>query len=156
MRKSGSGRGQVSAYPRQLESLIRLSEALARIRLSDTVEVSDVEEAYRLHREALKQSATDPLTGKVDVNIIAAGMSMTTRKYVAELSEVVTRRMSERPFGTWFSVKKLLNDIREGSDRMITREMYDESVNELCKNDILARGRDGQIRLMKQAANVET
>lgn len=45
--QSGSGRGQVSAYPRQLESLIRLSEALARIRLSDTVEINDVEEAYR-------------------------------------------------------------------------------------------------------------
>ncbi|MEW8548107.1 MAG: hypothetical protein AB2693_31780 [Candidatus Thiodiazotropha sp.] len=47
MRKIGSGRGQVSAYPRQLESLIRLAEAHARMRLSDTVEVADVEEAMR-------------------------------------------------------------------------------------------------------------
>lgn len=48
MRKIGSGRGQVSAYPRQLESLIRLAEAHARMRLSDTVQVADVEEAMRL------------------------------------------------------------------------------------------------------------
>ena len=47
MRKIGSGRGQVSAYPRQLESLIRLSEAHAKMRLSEKVEVSDVEEARR-------------------------------------------------------------------------------------------------------------
>lgn len=47
MRKMGSGRGQVSAYPRQLESLIRLSEAHAKMRLSMVVEVSDVEEAFR-------------------------------------------------------------------------------------------------------------
>ena len=47
MRKIGSGRGQVSAYPRQLESLIRLSEAHAKMRLSNVVEVSDVEEARR-------------------------------------------------------------------------------------------------------------
>ena len=47
MRKIGSGRGQVSAYPRQLESLIRLAEAHARMRLSDKVEVPDVEEARR-------------------------------------------------------------------------------------------------------------
>ena len=61
----GAGRGQVTAYPRQLESLIRLSEAHARMRFSATVELTDVEEAARLHREALKQSATDPTTGRV-------------------------------------------------------------------------------------------
>lgn len=47
MRKVGSRRGVVSAYPRQLESLIRLSEAHARMRLSETVEEVDVEEAWR-------------------------------------------------------------------------------------------------------------
>lgn len=48
MRKIGAGRGQISAYPRQLESLIRLSEAHAKVRLSTVVEVVDVEEAWRL------------------------------------------------------------------------------------------------------------
>lgn len=43
----GSGRGQVSAFPRQLESLIRIAEAHAKIRLAEKVEVKDVEEAYR-------------------------------------------------------------------------------------------------------------
>ena len=47
MRKVGSGRGQVSAYPRQLESLIRLAEAHARMRLSDVVDMEDVQEARR-------------------------------------------------------------------------------------------------------------
>lgn len=47
MRQQGAGHGQVSAYPRQLESLIRLSEAHARMRLNPTVENYDVEEAYR-------------------------------------------------------------------------------------------------------------
>lgn len=47
MRKLGSGRGQVSAYPRQLESLIRLAEAHAKMRLSSEVDATDVEEAFR-------------------------------------------------------------------------------------------------------------
>ncbi len=47
MRQLGSGRGQISAYPRQLESLIRISEAHARMRLSHTVELGDVAEAWR-------------------------------------------------------------------------------------------------------------
>ena len=37
----------------------------SRMRFSNMVELEDVEEAARLHREALKQSATDPLTGRV-------------------------------------------------------------------------------------------
>lgn len=48
MRKMGSGRGQVSAYPRQLESLIRLAESHAKMRFSHKVEVADVQEARRL------------------------------------------------------------------------------------------------------------
>jgi DNA replication licensing factor MCM4 len=47
MRKVGSTRGAITAYPRQLESLIRLSEAHARMRLSSIVENVDVEEAKR-------------------------------------------------------------------------------------------------------------
>ena len=60
----GSGRGQITAYPRQLESLIRLAEAHAKMRFSASVELPDVEEAWRLHREALKQAATDPTSGQ--------------------------------------------------------------------------------------------
>ncbi len=70
----GCGRGMVSAYPRQLESLIRLAEAHAKVRFSEKVETIDVEEAKRLHREALKQSATDPRTGFVDISILTTGM----------------------------------------------------------------------------------
>lgn len=36
-----------SATTRQLESMIRLSEAHARMRLSQTVDMQDVEEAHR-------------------------------------------------------------------------------------------------------------
>ena len=38
----------ITATPRQLESLIRISESLARMRLSRTVERSDAAEALRL------------------------------------------------------------------------------------------------------------
>ena len=36
------------------------------MRFSNLVEMVDVEEAYRLHKEAVKQSATAPQTGRLD------------------------------------------------------------------------------------------
>lgn len=59
----GGSERRITATTRQLESMIRLSEAHARMRFSDRVEHKDVEEASRLIREALKESATDPVTG---------------------------------------------------------------------------------------------
>lgn len=64
--QGSSARGRIKAYPRNLESLIRLSEAHARMRFSATVEPEDVIEAVRLTREALMHSSTDPITGKID------------------------------------------------------------------------------------------
>jgi len=45
MRKLGSNKNVITATPRQLESVIRISEALAKMRLSNWVEKKDVAEA---------------------------------------------------------------------------------------------------------------
>lgn len=75
MRSMGNSAKTITATPRQLESLIRISEALARMRLSKKVEIVDVEEAVRLIRTAMQQSATDPKTGEIDMDIITTGVS---------------------------------------------------------------------------------
>ena len=68
--------------------MIRLAEAHARLRFSHNVEVIDVEEATRLHREALKQSAYDPSTGTIDVSILTTGQSegMKKRRFAIKTS----------------------------------------------------------------------
>lgn len=60
----------ITATTRQLESMIRLSEAHARMRFSKEVEMQDVKEACRLMREAIRTSAMDPRTGKIDMGMI--------------------------------------------------------------------------------------
>ena len=86
MRALGMSRKTVSATPRQLESLIRLSEALARMRLAEWVEESDVEEAVRLMRVALQQSSVDPRTGQIDMDVIQTGVSAADRSMRAQLA----------------------------------------------------------------------
>ncbi|MFH1447534.1 MAG: minichromosome maintenance protein MCM [Candidatus Micrarchaeota archaeon] len=73
MRKMGAVQGTVSITPRYIEGLIRLSEASAKTRLSQKVEVSDAELAIKLNDFVLRQVMMDQETGKIDVDIIATG-----------------------------------------------------------------------------------
>ncbi len=119
MRRVGSGRGQISAYPRQLESLIRLAEAHAKVRFSEVVEVDDVEEAYRLHREALKQSATDPMSGKIDVNILTTGLSSNARKKRGEIAQALRQLIESKGKLSTVNYQKTFNEFKQGS-QMVT------------------------------------
>jgi DNA replication licensing factor MCM4 len=93
MRKVGedsrSSERRITATTRQLESMIRLSEAHARMRFSDAVELQDVNEANRLIRSALRESATDPLTGQIDLDLITTGASTTARRVRADLKREI-------------------------------------------------------------------
>ncbi|KPP64731.1 DNA replication licensing factor mcm4-B-like [Scleropages formosus] len=137
MRKIGSGRGMVSAYPRQLESLIRLAEAHAKVRFSDKVETIDVEEAKRLHREALKQSATDPRTGFVDISILTTGMSATARKRKEELAQALKRLIQSKGKVPTMKYQQLFDDLRAQSDVAITKDMFEEALQALTDEDYL-------------------
>ncbi|KAI9310604.1 MCM2/3/5 family-domain-containing protein [Dichotomocladium elegans] len=93
LRKQGQDRGhsekRVTATTRQLESMIRMSEAHARMRLSNTVDVSDVDEASRLLKSAIKDYATDPKTGRIDMDLILMGTGSHERHLQDDLEREV-------------------------------------------------------------------
>ncbi len=91
MRKLGDARNTITATPRQLESIIRLSEAHARMRLSPWVELCDVEEAVKLIKVAIKQAATDPVTGLIDLSKMVSGVSSSARLFLKELTMKIKR-----------------------------------------------------------------
>lgn len=70
----------ITATTRQLESMIRLSEAHARMRFAAHVETQDVKEACRLMRDAIRTSAMDPRTGKIDMGLLNTGTGTGQRK----------------------------------------------------------------------------
>jgi DNA replication licensing factor MCM4 len=89
MRDQGGSRKTVSATPRQLESIIRLSEARAKLRFSQFVEIDDVEEALRLVKVAIQQAATDPETGLIDMDLLNTGQTSTSRSKLASLMDTI-------------------------------------------------------------------
>eukprot|EP01025_Chloroclados_australasicus_P052066 TRINITY_DN6060_c0_g1_i4.p1 TRINITY_DN6060_c0_g1~~TRINITY_DN6060_c0_g1_i4.p1 ORF type:complete len:619 (-),score=71.11 TRINITY_DN6060_c0_g1_i4:858-2459(-) len=89
MRQVGMSRHVITATPRQLESLIRLSEALARMKLRNQVQIEDCEEAVRLMNVSLMQSAIDPITGTIDIGILQTGRTETEREMERRLPDTI-------------------------------------------------------------------
>jgi DNA replication licensing factor MCM4 len=93
MRKLGedvrAAERRITATTRQLESMIRLAEAHAKMRLSETVTREDVQEAVRLIKSALKQTATDARTGLIDMSLLTEGTSSSERRRKADLKTAI-------------------------------------------------------------------
>lgn len=73
LRKQSESQKAVAITPRQIEGLVRLSEASAKVRLSPHAELEDAERAIRLTEYVLRQIAFDRSTGKIDIDIISTG-----------------------------------------------------------------------------------
>ena len=101
LRGSGrDGRNKViSATPRQLESLIRLSEALAKMKLQDVVTEDDVAEAARLVAVATQHAATDPRTGRIDMDVLSTGVASSERRLMVDGVPALKAFLTQRKTG---------------------------------------------------------
>ncbi|KAE9382105.1 MCM-domain-containing protein [Stipitochalara longipes BDJ] len=99
MRKLGedvrAAERRITATTRQLESMIRLAEAHAKMRLSEIVTRDDVKEAVRLIKSALKQAATDSRTGLIDMSLLTEGTSASERRRKQDLKNAVLSLLDE-------------------------------------------------------------
>ena len=94
MRNMSDNRKVISATPRQLEGLIRLAEAHARMRLSMHVEIEDVLEAERLMKVSMQSAAMDPTTGTIDMDLITTGRSAADRSHAKQLAAALKDRFA--------------------------------------------------------------
>jgi replicative DNA helicase Mcm len=92
MRSTGDEEGAYKAIPisaRQLEALIRLSEASARIRLSSKVLKSDARRAIELVHFCLSEIGVDPETGKIDIDRITTGVTASQRGNIHVIKDII-------------------------------------------------------------------
>jgi DNA replication licensing factor MCM4 len=89
MRSLGNSKKTITATPRQLESMIRIAESVTKMRLASVVEVRDVEEAVRLIKAAIQQSATDPKTGEIDMDILTTGVSTASASRIKKICDFI-------------------------------------------------------------------
>ncbi len=90
---------------RQLEALVRLSEAAARARLSDIVRPEDAQRAVRIMDNYLRRVAMTP-EGRIDIDITQTGVSHSQREQF-ELARSTMRELQGAPGGQ-FSLPEYL------------------------------------------------
>lgn len=96
LRKQGEDpNSPVPVTARQLEALIRLSEASARVRLSNIITTEDADRVIRIVMASLKQVMTDPETGRLDADIINVGMGKSQRDKIKVLREIIRELQDE-------------------------------------------------------------
>ncbi|KAF2487031.1 MCM2/3/5 family-domain-containing protein [Neohortaea acidophila] len=138
MRKLGedirAAERRITATTRQLESMIRLSEAHAKMRLSSEVTAEDVEEAVRLIQSALKQAATDARTGLIDMGLLTEGTSASERKRKEDLKSGVLGVLDEMlrtGGGSSARYGDVVRTLSEGSSVPIEGQEFAEAVRAL-------------------------
>jgi len=96
--RSRAKQGPVPVTARQIEALIRLAEASAKLRLSDVVSREDAELAIRLVLKSLEQIALDPETGELDIDFIT-GTPKAQRDRIALVLQIVEQLEDMTPKG---------------------------------------------------------
>ncbi len=81
--------GAVGLTARQLEALVRLAEASAKIRLDKEVRLEDVDRATRILESSLRALGTEQETGKLDIDRLETGISSVQRSKIHILLDTI-------------------------------------------------------------------
>lgn len=116
----------VPVSPRQLEALVRLSEASARARLSDKVTKKDARKAIELLTYCLMQIGVDKETGRIDIDRIATGITASQRDKIFQIKEIIAEL--ENKLGKTVPVQDILT---EASGKGLTDSETEEVIERL-------------------------
>ncbi len=124
----------VPVTARQLEALIRLGEASARLRLSDKVTLDDAKRVVRILEACLRKVGVDPETGFLDADIIASGTTKSTRdrtKTVMDIIKDISReQQGQAPIDAVLDRSEELGIERAKAEEIIGRMRRDGGVFE--------------------------
>ncbi|MEA1993553.1 MAG: minichromosome maintenance protein MCM [Euryarchaeota archaeon] len=108
---------------RQLEALIRLSEARARMRLSNEVTAEDSEAIIKLFKNTLFKVGVDPETGELDIDVIMTGNPKSQRDKMMNLLDLITSLDK----GEGVSLAIIIEEAKkEGIDKNFVRRYIEE------------------------------
>ena len=138
--KSDSGIKPIPITARQLEGIIRLSEAHAKMRLSEQVTSEDARKAINLIKECLTQVGYDEETKTFDIDKVTTGITSSKRGKILIVREIISQLESK--LGKLIPMEELQKAL---ADKMSETEL-EEAVTQLSKSGDLFRPKKGFIQ----------
>jgi len=125
---------------RQLEALVRLAEAHAKMRLSKTVTKEDSKVSIELMKYYLMQVGYDSESKTFDIDRIAVGVSSSQRSKVILLRETLTKL--EEKLGKFIPLEELEKEL----ETKMSKEEIDDAIQKLIASGDVFKPRRGFIQ----------
>ena len=136
IRNAGSGAedGKMKSVPitaRQLEAIVRLGQAYAKVRLDDKVTEKYAQEAIDLLMYCLEKIGVDPKTGEMDIDRITTGVTTSSRNVYRQVLEIIDTLEQESPEITYDAI------IETGDKRGISKGEVDKIISKLKSEGLI-------------------
>ena len=126
--------------PRQLEGIIRLSEAYARMRLSQEVTREDARAGIELMKASLTQVGYDEESKSFDIDKITTGITSSKRSKILTVREAISKLESR--MGKLIPIEELQKTLGE----TISEIELEEAITQLSKSGDIFRPKKGFIQ----------
>ncbi len=139
LREMGKKEGSYAATHRQLEGLVRLSEASARVRLSEKVEKTDADRAIKLLKNSLQDVVTDPETGRIDMDIINIGTTHSKLTAIRNVLNIIRQKSKEQ------DLVPIIEVVEEAKTIGLEKDKVNEIISELKRKGEIYEKKHGFI-----------
>ncbi len=133
----------ISILARNLDALVRLSEAYAKMALRNKVLMEDVDDIIKLFKRYLKDTGYDETTGKIDMDRIFVGQSRTNLNKLETILDKLKEIFEEN---NWRALEKSnviqILDLEENLDK----KFIENALDELIKEGTLYEPKSNQIK----------
>jgi len=133
----------ISILARNLDALVRLSEAYAKMALRDKVLKEDVEAIIKIFKRYLKDTGYDETTGKIDMDRIFVGQS---RSNLNKLESLLNRLKEIFEENNWKALEKSnviqILELEESLDK----KFIESALEELLKEGTIYEPKSNQIK----------
>jgi replicative DNA helicase Mcm len=127
---------------RQLEAIIRLAEASAKIKLKDTVDKEDAQKAVELQLACLKEVGVDPETGEIDSQILDGGTPTSKREKMQKVMEEIG--ILEEEYGNQAPMNVLVSNMADKYD--MSEETVEAFVRDLNQKGLIYTPTTGYVK----------